>query len=230
MSLRKCFCMRRVAGVLTLILFAIFSALGYYAVVGYVERRERDLRSCELSEILNAVLRDEEGRLLVPTAEINKHLGDALKDYGKTMAELENVRLLSPFLKFFTQGRDVYFVLADSLGYGGWVRVAASFVEEPETGLRLQRLCVVNASSETEGIGQKLLDPSFPERFAGLTQEALEKGIKLDLEEMPPSYDPEEAKKEGFVLVADIMSYATVSAKAVSRAVNAMYDFLKQHR
>lgn len=221
--------MRRVANALTLLTFALMSTVGFYAVTSYVERREMGLRSCQLLEIMNAVLRDDKGEHMVPSAELGERASEVLGDFGKTIVEIENVRILGPFLKFSTQAGDVYFVLAESLGYGGWIRVAASFVNVPGEGLRVHRLCVADASSETEGIGQRLLDPSFPERFSGLTQDALEKGIKLDLEEIPPSFDPDEAKREGFVLVADIMSYATISARAVSRAVNAMYGFLKEN-
>lgn len=128
---------------------------------------------------------------------INKALSDADND---PLSERKTVML---------DGREVTLYLGrshDTLtgvaletaaqGYGGPVHVITAF--DPETGLC--KAVAISGSSETPGVGSKIIEPSFTGEFSGIAPDA-----------------PAALKDNGGSISG--ISGATVSSKAVCRAV-----------
>jgi len=207
--------------------FLLVSMIALFWILRYSEDQKFSRQFKAKVEPLIGLLTDESGKLLLKESEIIDTLQKSSCLREENIHQIGNVKLYLPHCEF--QGRDttIFAIFADSKGYGGWIKVLALFERQKDRTMKLWKVKVLDARDETEGLGKNVLSDEFQKRFYNVPESGLEKGLKLDLEEFPPTFDAEEAKKEGFILVADIMSYATVSAKAVANAIQVMYNYLK---
>ncbi|ODN30507.1 FMN-binding protein [Fervidobacterium thailandense] len=213
--------------VIQISVFLIVSTLAVVMIVNYAEEQKfRQAFKAKLDPMLE-LLTDDSGKLILSERDVVHILEKQLCLQEEKSFGTGNVRLYLPHCEFTVDNRKFYVLLADSKGYGGWIKVMALFNRELDGSVHLWKIKVLEAKDETDGLGKNVLNEDFQSRFYNIPQSGLENGLKLDLEQFPPTFDEEEAKKQGFILVADVMSYATISAKAVANGIQAMYEYLR---
>jgi len=94
--------------------------------------------------------------------------------------------------------------------------------------LSLYAIKVLDYSQETPGLGAKIADENIQKRFYPIPENGLSNGIKVDKDAGKQALSPEEAKSQGVVKVSDVMTGATITPRAVSNSLNAMYNYLKK--
>lgn len=208
-------------------IFLLISMIALFGILRYSESQKFSRQFKAKIEPLIELLTDESGKPLFKESEIIHMLEKSSCLREETVHQVGNVKLYLPHCKFKSQDSTIFALFADTKGYGGWIKMLALFEQQKDGTIKLWKVKVLDASNETEGLGKNVLSEDFQRRFYDVPESGLEKGLKLDLEEFPPTFDEEQAKKDGFILVADVMSYATISAKAVVNGVQAMYDYLK---
>ncbi len=208
---------------LILLLYCVIAGLALGLV--YVATRERILQT-ELSEKLGAieqVLRDEKGSYIVSTSEIRSALSKAEGDGIVFSTPFGQV--YAPVYKFSSPSGNVYVLTGAGIGYGGYVKIVASFVEKPE-GFELFSMRVTNYANETPGLGARIGEKEVQERFYPMPAEAIKNGILVDKDAGATNLSPEEAKSKGIAKVSDVMTGATITARAVADALSTMIEYL----
>lgn len=208
-------------------IFLLISVIALFGTLRYSEGQKFSRQLKAKVEPLIELLTDESGKPLFKESEIIHMLARSRCLREEYLHQTGNVKLYLPHCEFQSQDKTIFVLFADSKGYGGWIKTLALFEREKDGTIGLWKIKVLDARDETDGFGKNVLSEDFQKRFYNVPESGLEKGLKLDLEEFPPTFDTEEAKKEGFILVADVMSYATISAKAVANAIQVMYNYLK---
>ncbi len=127
------------------------------------------------------------------------------------------------------EGKEIAIVSGAASGYGGNVKILASFIKEGD-GFDLFRLEVMDYSQETPGLGAKISEQRVKERFFDFSSDSLIKGLKVDKDAGIGSLSSPEAiigsKKDGVVYVSDLMTGATITPRAVANAINTMTEYL----
>ncbi|MBP6961048.1 MAG: RnfABCDGE type electron transport complex subunit G [Thermotogae bacterium] len=127
------------------------------------------------------------------------------------------------------EGKEIAIVSGAASGYGGNVKILASFIKEGN-GFDLYRLEVMDYSQETPGLGAKISEERVKERFFDFSSGSLTKGLKVDKDTGIGSLSSPEAingaKKDGVVYVSDLMTGATITPRAVTNAINTMTEYL----
>ncbi len=129
-------------------------------------------------------------------------------------------KVFLPVYKFNTKLGKVYVLVGAVPGFGGDVKVMASFARG-SSGIYLNAIKVLDASQETPGLGAKILQEAPQKRFWGIPQSGLKKGVVVDK-------DAKGRKDKGVVKTSDIMTGATITPRAVANSINIMYEYLTQ--
>ncbi|WP_448536348.1 RnfABCDGE type electron transport complex subunit G [Pseudothermotoga sp.] len=179
----------------------------------------------EVQEKLGAVeqvLKDESGNYIVALDQLRSAVAKVDQEV-KVIFENEKGKVYSPVYGFDSDLGKVYVLTGSSLGYGGPVTVVACFIKKPE-GFSIFSLKVTDFSQETPGLGAKIGDPEIQKRFYPM--ENLAHGVQIDKDANLSQLSADEAKKQGVAKVSDVMTGATITARAVANALNAMLDYL----
>lgn len=173
------------------------------------------------------VLTDENGNQVIPSEEIEKTVSKKSAEMGNVLYTDKIGTVSSPVYEF-TSGSTKYYVLTGyAPGYGGNVVSMASFKYE-NGELSLYAIKVLDYSQETPGLGARIADENIQKRFYPIPEAGLSSGIKVDKDAGKQSLSPEDAKSQGVAKVSDVMAGATITPRAVSNSLNAMYKYLKE--
>jgi electron transport complex protein RnfG len=223
---------------LTLTVFAL--AVGILLAGVYLLTKD-PIEKADLSNQLRAiqtVLTDmKTGELLVPESQIPAS-SQALSEMILMEDETE-VLYQSPSWKgtvyspvYSTKlknGKNVAIVTGSAVGYGGNVKIVASFAKG-ENGFDLLRIEVLDYSQETPGLGAKISEDSAKRRFSDIPKEGLSHQIKVDkdttISGLTTTEAIDKAKSEGIVYISDIMTGATITPRAVANTINTMTEYL----
>jgi len=191
---------------------------------------EDKIGSAELENTITAmkyVLTDENGNQVIPSEEIEKTVSGKSSEMGNVLYT-DNIGTVNSPVYEFANGDTKYYVLTGyAPGYGGNVITMASFKYE-NGELSLYAIKVLDYSQETPGLGAKIADENIQKRFYPIPENGLSNGIKVDKDAGKQALSPEEAKSQGVVKVSDVMTGATITPRAVSNSLNAMYNYLKK--
>ncbi len=209
-----------------LMLYAMVAA----AVLGFVYVSTKDaIKNADLSakfQAMKAVLTDyETGKLMVD----EKLIKDELMNSGEEKVvertyEGVNGKVILPYYEFNVNGKKIFVLVGAAPGFGGDVKVMASFVKE-NGKIFLHSIRVLDASQETPGLGAKIMEEGPQKRFSGIPQSGLEKGVVVDKDAKDRSV---KNKSNGVVKTSDIMTGATITPRAVANSINIMYSYLKE--
>ena len=194
----------------------------------------------EQGDILNTLKAVEEvlkdptsGSLIVSSIpKDKKSLDEAVwKDSpdGVLYTSLKGAKVYSPSYMFKEGNKEIYVLTVSGLGFGGEVKSILSLVKE-NNELKLNKIEVLDYSGETPGLGAKIAQDSVKSRFYNIPQEGLISGIRVD-KDAKASISTEEIdsyKEQGIVKTSDIMTGATITARAVADSINAAVEFLNQ--
>jgi len=135
-----------------------------------------------------------------------------------------NGKVILPYYEFDVDGKKVFVLVGAAPGFGGDVKVMASFIVG-KNGVYLHSIRVLDASQETPGLGAKIMEEGPQKRFSNIPQSGLEKGVVVDKDAKNRSV---KNKDNGVVKTSDIMTGATITPRAVANAINIMYSYLKE--
>lgn len=155
-----------------------------------------------------------EGAKFVPDDVINEKLTAYNEELaaGKVVKANETLSdvVISEIMKAQVDGADAgYVVTCAAKGYGGNVTIALGINAEGD----IQGIQITDASNETPGLGQNSTDPNWNSRFIGMNIS----------QEVAIVKDGSESVENGSV---DAISGATITSRAVSRAVNGTLSFI----
>ncbi|MFN4190171.1 MAG: RnfABCDGE type electron transport complex subunit G [Pseudothermotoga sp.] len=176
-------------------------------------------------EAIEAVLKDESGKYIVPLENIRTVVSQ-VKDETKQIFEDGKGKVYSPVYQFNSDLGPVYVLSGSAIGYGGAVSVVASFVKKSD-GFMLFSVRVTDYSQETPGLGAKIGEEDIQKRFYPIEPSALQNGIRVDKDANMSDLSVEEAKAKGIAKVSDVMTGATITPRAVTNAINAMLSYLR---
>ena len=148
---------------------------------------------------------------------------------GVLYTSSKGAKVYSPSYMFKEGSKEIYVLTVSGLGFGGEVKSILSLVKE-NNELKLNKIEVLDYSGETPGLGAKIAQDSVKSRFYNIPQEGLISGIRVD-KDAKASISTEEIdsyKEQGIVKTSDIMTGATITARAVADSINAAVEFLKQ--
>lgn len=221
----------------TLMAFALVVALMLSAV--YMLTLE-PIAQAELEEKLAAIrtiLSDDDGLIIaddqVPqTADaLDEKIWKATDEGNLFESDTYLGFVSSPAYTFQTlDGRRALIMSGGSVAYGGDLTIIASFIQHDQQW-ELYRLEVLDFSKETPGLGAKIGDRNVIARFFGIPQSGLTEVVRVDqdssvtVQRTPESL--QEGKSQGVILMSDVMTGATITARAVANAINTMVQFLK---
>lgn len=176
-------------------------------------------------EAIEAVLKDESGKYIVPLENIRAVVAQ-VKEETKQIFDDGKGKVYSPVYEFNSDLGPVYVLSGSAIGYGGSVSVVASFVKKTE-GFMLFSIRVTGYSQETPGLGAKIGEEEVQKRFYPIEPLALQNGIQVDKDVKMSDLSVDEAKAKGIVKVSDVMTGATITPRAVTNAINAMLSYLR---
>ncbi|AEH51350.1 RnfABCDGE type electron transport complex subunit G [Pseudothermotoga thermarum] len=208
-----------------LILLAYCAIAGFALGIVYVVTRDRILLA-ELSEKLQAietVLKDDKGNYITSLSEIKAGL-EAAEGEGVIFSDPFG-KVYAPVYKFKSPLGDIYVLTGSGIGYGGEVKVVASFIKKPE-GFELFSVRVTEYAKETPGLGARIGEEEVQRRFYPMPAEAIKNGILVDVDARATHLSPEEAKKKGIAKISDVMTGATITSRAVADALTVMIQYL----
>ncbi|MBO8166825.1 MAG: RnfABCDGE type electron transport complex subunit G [Kosmotoga sp.] len=226
---------------LVLMIITTIAGLGLALVYNLVKEPIEKAELAAKIDAIRFVLTDSvTGNLLVPETEIPED-GKALAKYEWTpMPSEEGImyssttwkgKVQSPAYIFETKdGKKVYVLTGQAVGYGGNVVNVAAFLTTPQ-GLKLNAIKVMEYSQETPGLGANIARDDIQKRFYPIASEGLEKGLKVNKDAgiIVPSNELQRARDtEGVVQTSDVMTGATITPRAVVNSINTMYEFLKK--
>ncbi|MDY0379110.1 MAG: FMN-binding protein [Defluviitoga tunisiensis] len=148
---------------------------------------------------------------------------------GVLYTSTKGAKVYSPSYMFKEGSKEIYVLTVSGLGFGGEVKSILSLVKE-NNELKLNKIEVLDYSGETPGLGAKIAQDSVKSRFYNIPQEGLISGIRVD-KDAKASISTEEIdsyKEQGIVKTSDIMTGATITARAVADSINAAVEFLNQ--
>ncbi len=131
-------------------------------------------------------------------------------------------KVILPYYEFDVNGKRIFVMVGTAPGFGGDIKVMASFVVE-NGKVYLHVLRVLDASQETPGLGAKIMEEEPQRRFSGIPEHGLNLGVVVDKDAGSRKRD----KEHGVVMMSDIMTGATITPRGVANAVNIMYSYLK---
>ncbi|HCI30077.1 MAG TPA: RnfABCDGE type electron transport complex subunit G [Fervidobacterium sp.] len=213
----------------SLILTAYTLIAGISLSLVYTVTQSR-IGSAELENIITAmkyVLTDENGNQVIPSTEIEKTVTEKSGEMGNVIYTDGVGTVTSPVYEYENSGVKYYVLSGYAPGYGGNVVTMASFKYDGDE-LSLYAIKVLDYSQETPGLGAKIAEEDNQKRFYPIPEAGLSAGIKVDKDAGKQSLSPEEAKKQGVVKVSDVMTGATITPRAVSNLLNAMYKYLRE--
>jgi len=149
---------------------------------------------------------------------------------GVLYTSSKGAKVYSPSYKFTEDSKEIYILnIAGSRGFGGEVKSLVSFVKENDA-LKLNKIEVLDYSQETPGLGSKIGEEKVKERFYSIPLPGLISGIKVDKDAgvSVPAEALDSYKEQGIVKTSDVMTGATITARAVADSINAAVEFLKQ--
>jgi len=226
---------------LVLMIITTIAGLGLALVYNLVKEPIEKAELAAKIDAIRFVLTDSvTGNLLVSETEIPED-GKALAKYEWTpMPSEEGImyssttwkgKVQSPAYIFETKdGKKVYVLTGQAVGYGGNVVSVAAFLTTPQ-GLKLNAIKVMEYSQETPGLGANIARDDIQKRFYPIASEGLEKGLKVNKDAgiIVPSNELQRARDtEGVVQTSDVMTGATITPRAVVNSINTMYEFLKK--
>ncbi len=197
------------------------------------------ISQAELREKLAAIktiLSDDQG-LMIDESQVPKNMEELDQRIWKSSDEgilFESAEyrgsVASPAYAFYTlDGRKALLLTASSIGYGGDVTIIASFLETDESW-QLYRIEILDFSQETPGLGAKIADQTIKSRFSEIPQSGLISGVFVDQDSSGSVGRSEaqiqNAKQRGIILTSDVMTGATITARAVANAINTMTQLL----
>ncbi|HPF16967.1 MAG TPA: RnfABCDGE type electron transport complex subunit G [Thermotogota bacterium] len=185
-----------------------------------------------LTDPINGTLLIEESDIPQSQEKLNEKIWKKVDSDNLYESSRYNGYCSSPAYKFtLKDGREAYIFNGASVGYGGYVSIMCSFVEQ-EGSLQMLRLEVLDYSQETPGLGAKIAEEAVKERFFNIPQSGLTAGVIVDKDsgKSPAKTAAEEKnnKKEGIISVSDLMTGATITPRGVANAINTMVEYLEQ--
>ncbi|HRW93548.1 MAG TPA: RnfABCDGE type electron transport complex subunit G [Thermotogota bacterium] len=224
-----------------LVLMAFSIVVGLMLSVVYLVTSD-PIASAELDAKLKAiktVLTDpQSGKLLISEDKIPQDMEQlnqiAWKDSGEAdlfHAQKTQSFVSSPAYRFTLEdGRTAYILSGGAPGYGGNVVIMASFVQSP-SGYGLFQVETLDYSGETPGLGANISLEKSRERFAQIPYSGLQAGVRVDRDAgVNPTKDPAtraDARKNGVVIISDIMTGATITPRAVANTIDTMFAYLQ---
>ncbi len=212
------------------IILMLYAAVAGLVLGGIYVATKDAIAKADLSAKLKAmeeVLTDyETGQLMVDKQTIEEKVREGGQEQVKEM-EYNGVKgkLFLPYYEFKSAGKEIYVLVGAAPGFGGDVKVMASFIKE-NGQLYLHMIRVLDASQETPGLGAKIMEEEPQKRFSNIPQTGLEEGVVVDKDAKDR---PVKDKMHGVVKTSDIMTGATITPRAVANAINIMYSYLKGH-
>lgn len=191
---------------------------------------------------IKSVLTDSQsGSMLIADSQIPKNVTELQKiewKKGETDTLFTSSRwkgtVYSPvYLLTLKDGRTAYVASGSGIGYGGNVKIMASFIQQG-TELSLLRMEVLDFSQETPGLGTKISETAVKQRFFDIPATALNQGITVDKDAnvgiLRTSTQISDAKSQGIIYTSDIMTGATITPRAAANAINTMVEYLNKER
>lgn len=211
---------------LILMVYTLIAGIALALVYQFTETRIAEAELENVIKSMEFLLTDEAGNQIISTKDIKDLVLSKRGEMGKELYNDGVGTVISPVYEF-SKNNVKYFVLTGhAVGYGGKVLSMVTFKYDGSR-ITLHRIKVLDYSQETPGLGAKIAESKIQERFYPISEDGLEKGIKVDKDAGKQSLDPENAKKEGVVKVSDVMTGATITPRAVVNSINAMYKYLK---
>ncbi|MEA2066316.1 MAG: RnfABCDGE type electron transport complex subunit G [Thermotogota bacterium] len=140
-------------------------------------------------------------------------------------------KVQDPVYKFSTDdNREIYVLTGQAVGYGGDVITVAGFISS-DGGISLNSIKVIEYSQETPGLGANISQENIQERFYPVSNQGLSENLKVnkDANVVVSENEIKEYRNErGIIQVSDVMTGATITPRAVTTSLNAMYEFLKK--
>ncbi len=212
-----------------LILMIYTAVAGLVLGLVYVSTKEA-IDKADISAKLRAmvsVLEDpKSGKPMVPESKVE----EVMRKMGeeKILSETKEGKVYGPIYHFEVDGKEIYVVVGASPGFGGDVKVMASFVKI-DHDFYLNAIEVLDYSQETPGLGAKIGEKSIQKRFYPIPPEGLRNGVRVNKDAGVSFGNPDELKKKGIIMTSDVMTGATITPRAVANAINLMYHYLKEH-
>ncbi len=207
------------------LILMIYTVIAGLVLAGIYVMTKPKIAKADLSEkekAMRVVLTDwKTGEKLVSEEEISKALSEGGPEKVVEMSwNGVNGKVFLPVYKFHTKLGEAYVMVGAAPGFGGDVKVMASFIKG-SNGIYLNAIKVLDASQETPGLGAKILQEAPQKRFWGIPPSGLKKGVVVDK-------DAHGRKDKGVVKTSDIMTGATITPRAVANSINIMYEYLTQ--
>jgi electron transport complex protein RnfG len=219
---------------LILAAFMIASGLLVSIVYNFVSPYLEQGNIANTLKAVEEVLRDPtSGTLIISNIPKDKNALDEVvwkeNPDGVLYTSSKGAKVYSPSYMFKEGGKEIYVLTVSGLGFGGEVKSIVSFVKE-NNELKLNKIEVLDYSQETPGLGAKIAQDTVKSRFYNIPQEGLTSGIRVDKDARVniSTEDLESFKEQGIVKTSDIMTGATITARAVADSINAAVEFLNQ--
>ncbi|AKI97300.1 RnfABCDGE type electron transport complex subunit G [Kosmotoga pacifica] len=226
---------------IVLMVITTIAGLGLALVYNLVKEPIEKAELAAKIDAIRFVLTDSStGKLLVPENQIPKDGKELARYEWIPMSVEEGIMYSSPIWKGKVQspayifegenGRNIYVLTGQAVGYGGNVVSVASFLSTPD-GLKLNAIKVMEYSQETPGLGANIAQEDIQRRFYPVAPTGLEKGLKVNKDAgiiVPPDKLQQARDTSGVVQTSDVMTGATITPRAVVNSINTMYEFLKK--
>ncbi|MFN6992125.1 MAG: RnfABCDGE type electron transport complex subunit G [Fervidobacterium sp.] len=211
---------------LILMIYTLIAGIALALVYQFTESRIAEAELENIIKSMEFLLTDEAGNQIVSAKDIKDIVVSKRGEMGKELYNDSIGTVISPVYDFSNNNVKYFVLTGHAVGYGGKVLSMVAFKYDGNN-ITLHRIKVLDYSQETPGLGAKIAESKIQERFYPISEDGLEKGVKVDKDAGKQSLDPENAKAEGVVKVSDVMTGATITPRAVANSINAMYKYLK---